>query len=98
MQDEFYLREWPSLAGRRFADALLMFQHAMPVGVRPLATGEVLLNPADDYVLAPGEYSKDVAGPTLACLNYAKLSIEGVTILMGLNRGHAAKRSVATMC
>jgi Castor and Pollux, part of voltage-gated ion channel len=63
MQDEFYLREWPSLAGRRFADALLMFQHAMPVGVRPLATGEVLLNPADDYVLAPGEHRQMLVGP-----------------------------------
>ena len=65
MQDEFYLREWPSLAGRRFADVLLMFEHAMPVGVRPLVTGEVLLNPADDYVLAPGRYCQLLAGPEL---------------------------------
>ena len=68
MQDEFYLREWPSLAGRRFADALLMFEHAMPVGVRPLATGEVLLNPADDYVLAPGGRRQMFTGATSACL------------------------------
>ena len=65
MQDEFYLREWPSLAGRRFAEVLLMFEHAMPVGVRPLATGEVLLNPADDYVLAPGGHCHMSAGPAI---------------------------------
>jgi Castor and Pollux, part of voltage-gated ion channel len=55
MQDEFYIREWPSLVGRRFAEVLLMFEHAMPLGIRSAAAGEVLLNPSDDYVLVEGE-------------------------------------------
>lgn len=48
------MREWPSLVGRRFADVLLMFEAAMPLGVRPAATGEVVLNPPDDYMLVQG--------------------------------------------
>ena len=40
--------------GRRFADILLMFEDAVPLGVRPASTGEVVLNPSDDYVYAAG--------------------------------------------
>jgi Castor and Pollux, part of voltage-gated ion channel len=99
MQDEFYLREWPSLAGRRFAEVLLMFEAAMPVGVRPLATGEVLLNPADDYVLALGKHRQmALAGPNVRLLHCWSKSIKSVTALMGVNSTHAAKRSVTTMC
>lgn len=53
--DEFYLQAWPSLTGRRFAEVLLMFEYALPLGVKPAATGEVMMNPGDDYVFAEGD-------------------------------------------
>lgn len=67
VQDEFYLQAWPSLAGRRFAEVLLMFECALPLGVKPAATGEVMMNPSDDYVFAEGGYDHRAHPSEQAC-------------------------------
>ena len=51
---EFYMNNWPQLAGRAFGDVLLSFPDAIPCGVRIAAEGgRILLNPHDSYVLQP---------------------------------------------
>lgn len=52
---EFYLRHWPELVGCRFGDALFMFETATPIGILRADTGEVQINPSDDYVLQPDD-------------------------------------------
>lgn len=52
--DEFYTRAWPGLVGRHFADILLMFADAVPLGVKCAHSGEIVLNPSDDYIYAEG--------------------------------------------
>jgi len=68
-QNEFYMKEWPSLIRRKFADVCFMFDDAVPFGIR-LATpyyeesetpGEpprlvtYLLNPPGDQVIEDGD-------------------------------------------
>jgi len=51
--DEFYLKEWPALAGLRFGDILTRFDDAVPIGVKH--DGLVILNPADDQEIQDGD-------------------------------------------
>lgn len=51
---EFYLRRWPELYGKTFAEVLISFPDAIPCGVK-VAKGGMLLNPKDDYVLQEGD-------------------------------------------
>lgn len=51
---EFYLKRWPKLDGKTFAEVLISFPDAIPCGVK-VAKGGMLLNPKDDYVLQEGD-------------------------------------------
>jgi voltage-gated potassium channel Kch len=52
--DEIYFREDPSLAGRTFHDVLLAYEDCAIIGIRRGPDG-VLLNPAGDVVVRPGD-------------------------------------------
>ena len=52
---EFYLREWPALAGRPFGELRFAFPAAVPVGLKRAECGTVVLNTPDDAVVAPGD-------------------------------------------
>ena len=60
MGDEFYLSVWPQLEGRTFGEALLMFEDAVPLGVKSAGkpATAVRLNPPDDYVFGEGGRGK----------------------------------------
>ena len=47
--DEFYLREWPELEGKRFYDVAFRLPLAVPLGVKSRASGRVLMNPPCEY-------------------------------------------------
>ena len=51
--NEFYIREWPQLEGRTFAEVLVSFGEAIPLGVRR-PDGALMINPLDSYRLQPG--------------------------------------------
>lgn len=57
--DEFYLKEWPQVEGYTFREVLVSFSSATPIGVKEAATGAVLLNPEDNYVIQPGTLQPD---------------------------------------
>ena len=52
--DEFYLKDWPHLTGYTFQEALVSFPAATPIGVKENASGKVVLNPEDDYIIQDG--------------------------------------------
>jgi hypothetical protein len=52
---EFYLRAWPALEGRRFAELARLFPDAIPVGIVAYADGTCELNPRPERVLAFGD-------------------------------------------
>jgi hypothetical protein len=47
------MREWPALLGATFADVLVRFEAAVPLGVRR-SDGALMINPLDSYRLQPG--------------------------------------------
>lgn len=53
--DEFYIKEWPQLEGRTFAEVLVSFEEAIPLGVRR-PDGALMINPLDSYVMQPGAF------------------------------------------
>ena len=52
--DEFYSSKWPSLVGTKFKDAHLMFEHAIPLGLKA-DDGTLELNPKHDRVIAESD-------------------------------------------
>ncbi|KAJ1286420.1 hypothetical protein BS78_03G350600 [Paspalum vaginatum] len=53
---EFYIKRWPELDGSRFGDVLISFPDAVPCGVKVASkSGNILMNPDDDYVLREGD-------------------------------------------
>eukprot|EP01004_Peranema_trichophorum_P000098 NODE_1011_length_2182_cov_58.000486_g864_i0.p1 GENE.NODE_1011_length_2182_cov_58.000486_g864_i0~~NODE_1011_length_2182_cov_58.000486_g864_i0.p1 ORF type:complete len:686 (+),score=154.15 NODE_1011_length_2182_cov_58.000486_g864_i0:212-2059(+) len=52
--NEFYIKEWPELHGKTFLDALFHFPDACPLGV--MRNGNVILNPEDNFLFAPGDH------------------------------------------
>merc|ERR1711959_212968 len=56
--NEFYFKEWPSLTGKRFADACFMFEQAVVIGMRlsqPREDGAyIILNPPGMEEIQPG--------------------------------------------
>ena len=52
---EFYLKEWPALAGTCFGAVHRRFDDAVPVGIQLADSGQVIINPADDVVIRPGD-------------------------------------------
>ena len=51
---EFYIKNWPSLAGRTFGEVLRMFPDAVPLGVQR-EDGKLSLNPPDEYVMGESD-------------------------------------------
>ena len=51
---EFYMREWPQLVGATFADVLVRFEAAVPLGVRRSSDSALMINPLDSYRIQPG--------------------------------------------
>ena len=47
------MREWPQLVGRSWAEVLVSFEDAIPLGVRR-PDGALMINPLDSYRLQPG--------------------------------------------
>lgn len=52
------MKEWPQIEGTAFKEVLISFPMATPIGVKEAATGAVVLNPEDQYVIQPGKKSK----------------------------------------
>ncbi|CAI5480385.1 unnamed protein product [Closterium sp. Yama58-4] len=55
---EFHFKEWKELEGRTFAEAVFMFEDAVPCGVQQLVGTEderTLINPPGDTVIEPGD-------------------------------------------
>ena len=66
--DEFYIREWPQLEGRTFAEVLVSFEDAIPLGVRR-PDGALMINPLDSYRLRPGAPAQ--GSPATCCWRFA---------------------------
>ena len=49
--DEFYLKEWPELTGKKFGEIFVRFDDAVPLGIKH--DGVVILNPSDEQVPPP---------------------------------------------
>ncbi|CAI7735335.1 unnamed protein product [Closterium sp. NIES-53] len=55
---EFHFKEWKELEGRTFAEAVFMFEDAVPCGVQQMVGTEderTLINPSGDTVIEPGD-------------------------------------------
>lgn len=57
--DEFYMRPWPALVGRTFVEILLMFEDAVPLGIKSPGRG-LVLNPKGSCVFAAGRRALSV--------------------------------------
>lgn len=53
--DEIYFKQEPSLSGKTFGETLLAYEDSMVMGMRKV-DGRILLNPAMDTRLEPGDY------------------------------------------
>jgi len=52
--DEFYMRNWQELDGKRWDELIGVFADAVPIGILT-ASGFVVLNPPRDQILQPGD-------------------------------------------
>ncbi|CAK4086153.1 unnamed protein product [Aphanomyces euteiches] len=52
--DEFYCKAWPEVVGVAFRDLIPRFPAAAPIGVKT-AKGKVVIKPALDYIIQPGD-------------------------------------------
>ncbi|GJP67992.1 hypothetical protein CLOP_g24748 [Closterium sp. NIES-67] len=55
---EFHFKEWRELEGRTFAEAMFLFEDAVPCGVQQMVGTEderTLINPPGDTVIEPGD-------------------------------------------
>ncbi|CAI5510243.1 unnamed protein product [Closterium sp. Naga37s-1] len=55
---EFHFKEWKELEGRTFAEAVFLFEEAVPCGVQQMVGTEderTLINPPGDTVIEPGD-------------------------------------------
>ena len=83
--DEFYLRYWPQLTRRTFAEVLLMFEDAVPLGVK--SRGRPLqLNPPGEFVLSEG------------AVFHPKVPPSGVSKLGACRTFGAAARLSSSLC
>lgn len=53
--NEFYKETWPQLTGRTFGETMFAFADAVPIGIKSMASGKVVLNPPDDYQIRDGD-------------------------------------------
>jgi hypothetical protein len=52
---EFYFRSWPELTGASFGSIYFRFDNAIPVGIKLVSSGRILINPPDDLVISNGD-------------------------------------------
>lgn len=52
---EFHMKTWKQLTGHPFGQVFVSFEDAIPIGIKSGLTGDVLINPTDEYYLQEGD-------------------------------------------